>query len=180
MEEPDPRTIRAAAAGDDDAFAALMRASQPHVWRFLRHLLGDADQAADATQETFVRVHRSLSRFRFEARFSTWLFSIARNAAVDEQRRESRRNRLHSALSQPLPQPDASLGAELRAALTSLSPRLREAFVLVEVFGETYQDAAEVLAAPLGTVKSRVFRARAELIDWFEVGAVDGQEIDDA
>jgi RNA polymerase sigma-70 factor, ECF subfamily len=168
MEEPDPRTIRAAAGGDDDAFAVLMRASQPHVWRFLRHLLGDAEQAADVTQETFVRVHRSLPRFRFEARFSTWLFSIARNAAIDEQRRQGRRHRLHGVLRAPTPEPDGALGAELRAALASLSPALREAFVLVEVFGQTYRDAAEVLAVPTGTVKSRVFRARVELVRWFE------------
>lgn len=170
MEEPDPRTIRAAAAGDDDAFAALMRVSQPHVWRFLRHLLGDAEQAADVTQETFVRVHRALPRFRFEARFSTWVFSIARHAAIDEQRRQGRRERLQGALARPTPRPDGALGAELRAALASLSPRLREAFVLVEVFGQTYQDAADVLATPVGTVKSRVFRARRELVAWFEAG----------
>jgi RNA polymerase sigma-70 factor (ECF subfamily) len=168
MEEPDPRTIRAAAGGDDDAFAVLMRVSQPHVWRFLRHLLGDADHAADATQETFVRVHRSLPRFRFEARFSTWVFSIARNVAIDEQRRQGRRLRLQRALTPPSPQPDGALGAELRAALASLSPRLREAFVLVEVFGQPYQDAAEVLAVPIGTVKSRVFRARLDLVQWFD------------
>ena len=173
MDEPDPRTIRAAAAGDDDAFTALMRACQPHVWRFLRHLLGDGEQAADATQETFVRVHRSLRTFRFEARFSTWLFSIARNAAVDEQRRGGRRTRLQHALAVPAPSPDGALGAELRAALASLSPRLREAFVLVEVFGQPYHDAAEVLGTPVGTVKSRVHRARLELVAWFGAGEAD-------
>lgn len=168
MEEPDPRIIRAAAAGDEAAFTALMRSAQPHVWRFLRHLLGNDDQAADVTQETFVRVHAALGRFRHQARFSTWLFAIARNAAVDEQRRGARRQRLQLALGRPRPASDASLGSEVRAALASLSPRLREAFVLVEVFGQPYQDAAEVLGVPVGTVKSRVFRARLELVRWFE------------
>lgn len=171
MDEPDPKTIVAAAAGDEAAFTALMRATQPHVWRFLRHLLGDDDLAADVTQETFVRVHAALGRFRHQARFSTWLFTIARNAAVDEQRRGARRARLQQALATPRPTSDSSLGTEVRAALASLSPRLREAFVLVEVFGQPYQDAAEVLGVPTGTVKSRVFRARIELVTWFDEGA---------
>lgn len=170
MDEPDPRVIRAAASGDEAAFTALMRATQPHVWRFLRHLLGDEELAADVTQETFIRVHHALGRFRHQSRFSTWLFKIARNAAVDEQRRGARRQRLHDAIARPRPAADASLGTEVRAALASLSPRLREAFVLVEVFGQPYQDAAEVLGVPTGTVKSRVFRARLELVSWFDEG----------
>jgi len=172
MDEPDPKVIRAAAAGDDDAFTTLMRAAQPHVWRFLRHLLGDDELAADVTQETFVRAHGALGRFRHQSRFSTWLFQIARNAAVDEQRRGARRQRLQAALVRPRPAADSSLGTEVRAALASLSPRLREAFVLVEVFGQPYQDAAEVLGVPTGTVKSRVFRARFELVRWFDADEV--------
>ncbi len=179
MDEPDPRVIRAAAAGDDAAFTTLMRSAQPHVWRFLRHLLGDEETAADVTQETFVRVHRSLGRFRHQSRFSTWVFQIARNAAVDEQRRSGRRQRLLGAMAPSSPTPDASLGSELRAALASLSPRLREAFVLVEAFGLTYQDAAEVLTVPTGTVKSRVFRARLELVQWFDAGASDEDASDE-
>jgi RNA polymerase sigma-70 factor (ECF subfamily) len=170
MDEPDPRTIRAAAAGDEQAFTTLMRAAQPHVWRFVRHLLGDDELAADVTQETFVRVHRSLTRFRFDSRFSTWLFRIARNAAVDEQRRMARRQRIVAAVARPEPSGDGALGTELKTALASLSPRLREAFVLVEVFGLKYQDAAEVLDVPDGTVKSRVFRARLQLVAWFDEG----------
>lgn len=170
MDEPDPKTIRAAAAGDEQAFTTLMRSAQPHVWRFVRHLLGDDEAAADVTQETFVRVHRSLARFRFDSRFSTWLFRIARNASVDEQRRMARRQRIVAAVARPEASGDGALGAELKAALATLSPRLREAFVLVEVFGLKYQDAAEVLDVPDGTVKSRVFRARLQLVEWFDEG----------
>lgn len=174
MEEPDPKVIRAAAGGDEAAFVDLVRSAQPHVWRFLRHLLGDDDAAWDVSQETFVRVHRALGQFRHQARFSTWLFRIARNAAVDEQRRAGRRQRLVTAIPPPSPVGDASLGAELRAAMASLPPRLREAFVLVEVFGLPYHEVAEILGVPLGTVKSRVFRARLALVAWFE--AVEGDE----
>lgn len=170
MDEPDPTVLRAAASGDEAAFTTLVRAAQPHVWRFVRHLLGDPDRAADVTQETFVRVHRSLHHFRFQSRFSTWLFQIARHAAIDEQRRHGRRHRLQDAIPPPPPSPDPSLGAELRSALAALSPRLREAFVLVEVFGQPYDVAAEVVGVPVGTVKSRVFRARVALVAWFEAG----------
>ena len=147
-----------------------MRSAQPHVWRFLRHLLGDEELAADVSQETFVRAYRALGRFRYQARFSTWLFQIARNAAIDEQRRNARRQRLQSAVARPRHTADASLGAELQAALASLSPPLREAFVLVEVFGLPYRDTADVLGIAVGTVKSRVFRGRLELVRWFDEG----------
>ena len=174
MDEPDPQTLRAAAAGDVEAFTDLVRSSQPHVWRFLRHLLGDPDLAADVMQETFVRVHRSLPGFRHESRFTTWLLRIARNAAIDEQRRLTRRRRLATLEDRPRPSPDASLGTELRAALADLAPDLREPFVLVEVFGMRYREAAEVLGVPEGTVKSRVFRARAALVAWMDPPAAAG------
>jgi RNA polymerase sigma-70 factor (ECF subfamily) len=178
MEEPNPRVIRSAAAGDDAAFTALMRSAEPHVWRFLRHLLGDDEMAADVTQETFLRVHRSLAQFRFDSRFSTWLFRIARNAAIDEQRRVGRRQRLAAAIEPAAPGADGSLGTELKAAMQALSPRLREAFVTVEVFGSRYEDAAEILQVPVGTVKSRVFRARLELVGWFQAGTAQAGEAD--
>ena len=71
MEEPDPAIIRAAANGDQAAFAQVVRAYQPQVWRFLLRLLGDAQLAEDVAQETFVRVYRKLRTFRYRSRFST-------------------------------------------------------------------------------------------------------------
>ena len=167
MDEPDPAVIRGAAAGDPAAFEALVHHVQPHVWRFLRHLTGDPDLAADLTQETLVRVHRGLAGFRFDSRFSTWVFRIARNAAVDEQRAAARRRRLRDAVAAQRPAVTATgpgLAAELRAAVADLPLRLREAFVLVEVFGLRYREAGVVLDVPEGTVKSRVFHARRELV----------------
>jgi RNA polymerase sigma-70 factor, ECF subfamily len=173
MDEPDPAVIRGAAAGDAAAFDTLVRHVQPHVWRFLRHLTGDAELAADLTQETLVRVYRGLDGFRFDCRFSTWVFRIARNASVDEVRAAARRRRLLDAVAA---QPVARVGAgpgpatELRAAVSALPVRLREAFVLVEVFGLRYREAATVLGVPEGTVKSRVFHARRELVAWLRDG----------
>ncbi|MGH9247343.1 MAG: sigma-70 family RNA polymerase sigma factor [Acidimicrobiales bacterium] len=166
MEEPAPQTIRTAAEGDLRAFESLMRAYQAHVFRFLRHLVGDATLAEDLTQETFLRVYRRLGSFRFQSKFSTWLFQIARNAATDELRSQQRRARLLTMAPAP-PGPSApDARAELQAALASLSPTLREALLLVEIFGLAYAEVAEVLALPVGTVKSRVFHARQRLHEW--------------
>ena len=166
MEEPEPALIRAAAAGDLAAFEQLVRTYQQHVWRFLRRLLGDASAAEDVTQETFLRVFRRLPTFTFEAKFSTWVFQIARNAGVDELRSRRRRTSLAS-LARPGPSASAAEArAEIEAALASLPVDLREAVVLVEVLGLRYHEVARVLGIPEGTVKSRMFSARSRLHRW--------------
>jgi RNA polymerase sigma-70 factor, ECF subfamily len=167
MEEPEPALIRAAAAGDLAAFERLVRAYQEPVWRFLRRLLGDAGGAEDVAQETFLRVFRRLPTFMFEARFSTWVFQIARNAGVDELRSRQR----HIRVASMAPPPTAVVGmtearAEIDAALASLPVDLREAILLIEVLGLRYHEVARVLGLPEGTVKSRVFSARSRLHRW--------------
>lgn len=168
VDEPDPRTVRAAAAGDVPAFEALVHAYQAHVWRFLRHLLGDPSLAEDCTQETFLRIHRRLGSFRYDSNFSTWVFTVARNAGIDALRARQRRERLIDALPAPRPEKDASRRTEVGAALASLSDTLRESFLLVEVLGLTYREAGEAAGAPEGTMKSRVFRAREQLVAWMQ------------
>ncbi len=170
MQEPDPRVIRAAAAGDLDAFSELVRAYQAEIWRFLRNLLGDDELAQDVAQDTFLRAHRHLSGFAFRSKFSTWLFRIARNAGIDALRARERRRRLVRQLPVPRHTPDGALRTEVAAALLSLPEALRESFVLVEALGFTYREAAETVGVPEGTVKSRVFRARKELVRWLEAG----------
>jgi RNA polymerase sigma-70 factor (ECF subfamily) len=171
VDEPEPVVIRAAAAGDLGAFEQLVRAYQQHVWRFLRRLLGDAASAEDVTQETFLRVFRRLPTFTFDAKFSTWVFQIARNAGIDELRSRQRRTRLAS-LARPPDPPAAAPEArvEIEAALASLPVDLREAVVLVEVLGLRYREVARVLGVPEGTVKSRVFSARSRLHRWSTAG----------
>jgi RNA polymerase sigma-70 factor, ECF subfamily len=167
MQEPEPALIRAAAAGDLGAFERLVRTYQEPVWRFLRRLLGDAGVAEDVAQETFLRVFRRLPTFSFEAKFSTWVFQIARNAGVDELRSRRRRIRLASLAPPPTPavgMPEAR--AEIDAALASLPVDLREAVLLIEVLGLRYHEVARVLGVPEGTVKSRVFSARSRLHRW--------------
>jgi RNA polymerase sigma-70 factor (ECF subfamily) len=170
VHEAEATTIQAAAAGDQAAFERLVREHQVPVWRFLCHFLGDPALADDVTQETFLRAYRNLPRYEGRSRFSTWLFQIARNAAIDAIRSSSRRARLVASLPPPpasTPGPDGAL--ELRAALASLDERRREALLLVEVQGFTYREAGEALGVPEGTVKSRVHLARAQLVAWLAV-----------
>ncbi|MGH9167154.1 MAG: RNA polymerase sigma factor [Acidimicrobiia bacterium] len=164
--EPDPNTIRAAAKGDTAAFEELMRAYQAPVWRFLRHLLRDASLAEDVTQETFIRVYRRLHTFRFRSKFSTWVFQVARNAGIDALRARERRSRLLQVVRPERVVPDPSARLEISEALSRLTPMLREAFLMIEVLGLTYRESGRALGVPEGTVKSRVFRAREQLVAW--------------
>jgi RNA polymerase sigma-70 factor (ECF subfamily) len=167
VDEPDPAAIRAAMAGDLAAFEQLVRAYQTPVWRFLRHLLGDPELAEDITQETFIRLYQRLPSFAFRSKFSTWVLQVARNAGIDALRGRQRRDRLLAAVPPPASRGSApEQRAELAAAIASLRPKLREALLVVEVLGLTYREAAVVLGAPEGTVKSRVFQARERLSAW--------------
>jgi RNA polymerase sigma-70 factor (ECF subfamily) len=170
MYEPEPATLQAAMKGDHSAFGELVRNYQVPVWRFLTRMLSDPAVAEDVTQETFIRVYHRLSGFRHQAKFSTWVFQIARNAGIDSLRSRQRRRRLEEAAkaaARPLTT-GPELGVEIDMALRSLPIKLREAFLLVEVLGLKYREAALVLRVPEGTAKSRVFLARNELVSWLE------------
>lgn len=162
MEDPHPRVLAAARRGDARAFEELVRIYQADIWRLCFHLVGSHTLADDVTQDAFVRAFRFLPRYRGDAKFSTWLFSIARNCALDELRKAGRRRRIEDALQA---QPDRhlsepSLGIEVREAVASLALDLREPLVLIDVMGQTYAEVADAMRLPLGTVKSRVHRAR--------------------
>jgi RNA polymerase sigma-70 factor (ECF subfamily) len=144
----------------------LVRSYQAHVWRFLRHLLGAGALAEDVTQETFLRVYQHLPTFAWRSTFSTWVFRVARNAGIDALRSRRRHDQLLHVLPPPRPEAAPDARAEAWAAVAALSPKLREALLLVEVFGFTYREAAQVLGVPDGTVKSSVFHARERLAAW--------------
>ena len=164
VDEPDPEVVSAARGGDLAAFETIVRRYQGDVWRLCFHLLRNAASADDATQDAFVRVFRFIRRYRGDSKFSTWLFQIARNCAVDELRRAGRRSTLVRRAGGPeVPSPDTTVGVEVREALASLPMELRESVVLIDVFGLPYREAARILRLPEGTVKSRVHRARESL-----------------
>lgn len=163
MRDPDPRIVQRARRGDLLAFEELVREFQADAFRFAWHLTRDRQLAEDVTQEAFIRVFRFLDGFRGDRRFGSWLFSIVRNCAIDALRAQQR-------LPLPLDESmsvrsvtDAAARVELDAALRSVSPDHRESFLLVEVFGLSYQETADVLGVAVGTVKSRMFRARQAL-----------------
>jgi len=160
-----------AAGGDPLAAAALVRATQSDVWR-LCAALGDRASADDLTQETYLRAFGSLHRFENRSSVRTWLLSIARRVCADAVR-SRRRRRLtlvrDDADLETLLQRDGAVdvvteGATVADLLARLDPDRREAFVLTQLMGLPYAEAAEVAGCPVGTIRSRVARARADLV----------------
>jgi RNA polymerase sigma-70 factor (ECF subfamily) len=164
VHDPDPRTLARAREGDVSAFEDLVRAYQADLWRFTYSYTRDRALAEDATQEAFIRAYRFLPSFRGDSRFTSWLFRIARNCALDIIR--SRKSQEDRALRAPDPigPPDPVTRLELQTALSAVSDDHREPFLLIEVFGLSYQEAADVLRVRVGTVKSRMHRARAAMM----------------
>lgn len=151
------------AEGDDTALGELIRRTQPDVYR-LCSILGSKGEEDDLVQETYLRMMRSVARFRGESSVRTWLLSIARFTCADAVRRRQRQRRLMDRLIEhatPTEEPDHCVTGAL---LEALSPDRREAFALTQVVGLSYDEAAEVIGCPVGTVRSRVSRARADLM----------------
>jgi RNA polymerase sigma-70 factor (ECF subfamily) len=158
----------AARDGDRTAFAQAVRASQADVWRLARHLVGPAD-ADDVTQDTFVRAWRALPSYRGDASARTWLLAIARRACADAIRSTVRRRRLLSRVredrSRAAPDPRDPGGAHtLQALVDDLDADQREAFTLTQIVGCSYAEVAAICGVPVGTVRSRVARARERLV----------------
>ena len=153
----------AAARGDRAALQALIRATQVDVWRFFAYL-GDRAAADDLTQETYVRMLRALPGFRGEASGRTWLLAIARHTVADSIRTEYRRDRLRDHHRPARSESDPAEAVVMRAAVDGLGADRRTAFVLTQVLGLSYAEAAEVCEVAVGTIRSRVARARNDLI----------------
>lgn len=144
------------------------------MYRLALRLVRDRPTAEDVTQEAFIHAFRSLGRFRGTSKFSTWLFRITRNCAVDAiRRRERERRRDRAAAPQPEPVRDPSLRTAIDQAVEGLPSDLREPFVLIEVLGLSYQEAAVVLGVMAGTLKSRMHRARRLLVTALEEADAD-------
>ncbi len=172
-DEPTAADIAGAAAGEVDAFARIVKQMQGRVWRYIVLIVRDHALAEDLTQEVFVRVHRRLDTLRSHERFVPWVFSIARNAAYDAGRSRSRRPLTlvgDRDLGETVDAHDPHVTAEVHDALDRLDTDLREALVLVALIGLSYEEASGMLSVPEGTVKSRVFRARKQMIQLLGMG----------
>jgi RNA polymerase sigma-70 factor (ECF subfamily) len=170
------RLALAAKAGDRSAASAFIAATSADVRRFLAHLAdpGDLD---DLSQETYLRAMGALARFDARASARTWLLSIARRVAADHVRLAMRRPRQSAApdWAETTHSRDVVTffdeGVVLRRLLVELAPPLRVAFVATQVLGLSYAEAAEICDCPVGTIRSRVARARDALIAALEDGS---------
>jgi RNA polymerase sigma-70 factor (ECF subfamily) len=150
--------------GDSAAATAFVRATQHDVWRLCAHL-GSRDQADDLTQETYARAFGSLHRFAGRSSARTWLLSIARRVCADAVRSAVRARAAAPRLVDDHVGVDPAETVTVRALLDTLDVERREAFVLTQVVGLSYAEAADVCGCPVGTIRSRVARARADLVD---------------
>ncbi len=163
------RLFLAARDGDRTSLLHAIRLGQPDVWRLAYHLVG-ADDADDVTQDTFVRAWKALPAFRGDSSARTWLLSITRRACADQVRRTVRRRRLAARLERAtLPGAASTVDPSDAHAVSALVDELpddqRAAFVLTQVIGCSYEEAAAACGVPIGTIRSRVARARAHLVD---------------
>ncbi|HPI94491.1 MAG TPA: sigma-70 family RNA polymerase sigma factor [Deltaproteobacteria bacterium] len=181
-QQEDERLIRAFTAGDTAAFDALVIRYKDMVYTMCYYLLGDADEAADHAQETFVKVYRSLNAFRFESSFSTWLYTIALNTCRNRLKSLSYRLRRKTVslddtdetgravmeIADESCQPNGELEKKelmkhVRQAIAGLSVDHRTVIVLCDVKGLSYEEICRITGLDMGTVKSRISRARNEL-----------------
>jgi RNA polymerase sigma-70 factor (ECF subfamily) len=165
--DPATRSLLDARDGDKAATGSFVRTTQAEVWRFVAALVG-RDAADDVTQDTYLRAFRALADFEGRSTARTWLLGIARRACADHIRSVTRLRRLDDRLAaQPHPTHVPDQGGLLAASdlLRSLSDDRRSAFVLTQVLGLSYEETAEVEQVPVGTIRSRVARARTQLVE---------------
>jgi RNA polymerase sigma-70 factor (ECF subfamily) len=161
------RDLILAQDGDLEAFSRAARLAQPDIRRFCSWITGTKADLDDLEQETLLRMYRHLDSFRVESRGISWILSIARRVCLDHARQSTRRRRLsialehHTAIAQHY---NDSSTIHLEQSIHDLPEPLRESFVLVKLFGFTYAEVADIIGCPLGTVQSRVARARALLV----------------
>jgi RNA polymerase sigma-70 factor, ECF subfamily len=174
--------------GDEQAFAEVFRRFEPMVFNLAFRLFGDREEAEDMTQEVFLRVFRHLGKFRGRSSLKTWVYRITLNQC---RSRLGRRRWLQVALPgggagsylpelvAPGPNPEGCALAQaerrrLVAGLRALAPPFREAVVLRDIEGLTYQEIAEVLRVRIGTVRSRIARGREQLRVALQEGSTGG------
>jgi RNA polymerase sigma-70 factor (ECF subfamily) len=167
--------------GRDEAFSELVRRYQDRLYNAVFRFLNDAEDAQDVTQEAFISAWQALGRFKGDAKFFTWIYRIAINHAIDLRRKQKVGQSLEVRLNEELvpvaaspsnrPEDAAERRDEaekLRKALDLLSPEHRMVLILKEIDGMKYEEMADALEVPIGTIRSRLHRARLELREILE------------
>ncbi|MBI3983608.1 MAG: sigma-70 family RNA polymerase sigma factor [Gemmatimonadetes bacterium] len=182
----DQEVVHAARAGREDAHHELLRRYQRPVFSLIYRMVRDRELAEDLAQETFVKVLGALDSYRPEFKFSSWIFKIANNAAIDHLRKrqldtlslegapdasnpdrvEATQIQVASRRETPLEEVEArELGSAIEQAIGELRPEYRSCIILRHIEGRSYEEIAQTLDLPLGTVKTYIHRARAELME---------------
>ena len=181
--EEEAALVRQVREGDGDAFAALMAAYQNQVYHLALRTVGDVEDAADMTQEAFLRAWRSIDSFRGDSKFSVWLYRLTTNVCIDFLRSRGRKSAMSLTVEGEDEQPQeldisderydpetlferAELRRSVQRGLESLPEDYRRILVLRELNGLSYAEIGEALQLEEGTVKSRLFRARKKLCEF--------------
>lgn len=172
----DELLLRRAQNNDPAAFETLLTPLESKIWRICWHYMGDRESASDCAQDTMLRIWRSLSSYRGDCAFETWVYRVAANCCMDALRKKKRdkSESLEPLQDQGFDPADTGPGTEekvvakdeherLRECISRLPDDQREALVLTQLEGVSYEEAARLLSATEGTVKSRVNRAKAKL-----------------
>lgn len=169
IEQDDAALVIASKAGNQDAFALLVQRHQRRVFNLVYRMLQQYEEANEVTQETFLAAWQGLPSFRGDARFSTWLHRIAYNCALKQIEQRNRDTALQVAMQAEVIDTDERVGAELeihdrqalvREHISTLPAKYRVVLVLRHLQEMTYEEMAEILTMPIGTIKTHLFRAR--------------------
>ncbi len=174
MTDSDIALVARAVEGDEGAFQGLMEAHKDMVYSMAYRILGNAEDAQDAFQETFVSAFRNLKKFRGDSKFSTWLYRIALNRSRDilsSRRRRPQHESIHEEGFDHAAADSTDAGTDVQEALSTLPPDYRTAITLRCIMGYTYDEAADMMGIPAGTVKTYVFRGKDELRKVLSPGA---------
>jgi RNA polymerase sigma-70 factor (ECF subfamily) len=170
IQQPDMAIIRRAQHGDERAFALIVQTYEAPIFNYVLRMVGDRTLAEDLTQDVFLHVFRGLRGYSRRARFTTWLFQVAKNRVIDEIRAVERRPRTLVAIEDapqlevvdaPIEQNEAI--EILLDEVEKLSPDLKEALLLRDIAGLSYNEISDTLDVTLATVKWRIFKAREEV-----------------
>lgn len=175
--------------GDREAFDEIVARYKDGIYNYISRMISNRDEVDDLAQEVFVRAYMGMKSFRQDANLRTWLYRIASNLCIDRYRRAGIEKRLIVPIerehdgeegAREIDLPDrthdpqvvcerAELQAQIQRALARLPDKLRTTILLYDMEGLSYEEIAEVLEVPVGTVKSRLFNARMQLRNWLKV-----------